>query len=360
VRILFVHASAGWSTADVGRGYAAALTRAGHELYEWRFDQRIGYVGRALELEPTPSNLYEVVRHASRMIATEAVDFGPDLVVVTSGLCFHPAGLVLLKKMGLPIAVILTESPYNEEDEAYFASFCDFVATNDRGSAARRGWTYLAPCYDPAVHVPGPPVGQGHDVVFIGTAWVERARRFASMDWTGIDFGLYGLWPKPADVDVGLIPNAGTTPISSEDEPFYIEVEKYARLAPYIRTGLTSPDETVRLYRASKLCINEHREHPLAESLGPRVYETLAVGGALLLTTYRPEIEDLLGPRWAEYVYDGTEDLEAKIRFYLKHDQIRTELVGIGRARVDGHTFDERVVGLLGLVAHGVRVGISA
>ena len=340
MRILICQPASSWSTADVGRGYSEALKRAGHTVQDWRFDRRLNLMAKALDLPSTDESLITISYHASRMLVEDVVDFVPDFVLMVSGLVFHPAGLQLVTKLQVPIVSIFTESPYNIEDEEYFSRFINLVATNDGQAAKEKGWLHLPPSYDPAIHYPGLSIAKRkHDVVFTGTAWPERVKTFSSINWEGIDFGLYGLWPDPDNVTTFERPPVQRPNLQSNK----VWEDMYKVCAKHIAGSLTSPDQTLHLYRGSKICINDHRSHPTATSLGPRVYEVLAVGGGLLLTDYREEIEELLGPLWLDFVYKDPADLERKIRYYLNNDEARNYLVEYGKQRVSGQTFDARV-----------------
>ena len=390
MKILWVSASAEWSVIDSSNGYRDALIRAGHELKEFKLYRRLVNMGGFLGVEPTVQNLSEVSRHASRTVAADALEFQPDLVLISSAMAFHPDAIVLLKRAGFRIGVIFTESPYSDVDQDYLAKLCDFAATNDKASADRYGWLYLPSAYSAEHHhlvdvdafnadaaaqyldqvsswelgcesirehweqqtcrgcgsviaepiYPPPPVEPlhipTHDVVLVGTGWKERVNRLKQVDWSGINLGIYGFWPqldtRSDEVDFSLAAGLG------RDEEGRDILEKHYTRRP------TENAETVALYSGAKIVLNDHRAHPDAWSVGPRVYETLAVGGGLLLTDYRPELERILGSWMAScYVFTDAADLEAKIRYYLTHESERRSLVVYGRRCVQGETFDARV-----------------
>lgn len=341
MKILFVHASAEWSIADVGSGYRAALARAGHEVIDWRLNNRLRFVSTALSAV-NKADLPEITRIASEMIVIEAVKHQPDWVVIVCAMAFHPDALVLLRRAGFKTVVIFTESPYMDADQAEFAELCDVVATNDRFSAEKYGWLHLPAAYDPERHHLVEPT-ERHDIVIVGTGWDQRVERLAAIDWTGIDLAIYGFWPQLDDT----LPS-DQFPTSDEMHP---NPEALAKIGRFYQKRGTDNDETVALYSGAKICINDHRPHPHAYSANPRVYEVLAVGGGLLLTDWRDELADILGsPAMVNYGFRDAAELEYKIRLYLDHEGLRRAAVENGRVLLEtsgcfpgGQTFDARV-----------------
>lgn len=404
MRIFWCGASADWSIADSSNGYRDALIRAGHTVHEFKLARRLINMGGFLGLEANVQNLAKVSLHASRTAVADAVEFEPDWVLISSAMAFHPDAIVLLRRAGMRVGVIFTESPYSDPDHEHVAALCDFVATNDRCSAEKYGWCYLPSAYSPEAHrmvdvaaynaeavathqravaawqtacerlraswtpqrcrgcgstvdapllpdAPSTPLLiPRHDVVLVGTGWSERVARLKRVDWRGIDFAIYGFWPQLAEQrdNLDYEHTAGIV-----DDP-----EGRAVLGRFYTERPTENRETVALYSGAKIVLNDHRMHPDAYSVNPRVFEALAVGGGLLLTDYRPELVDILGGRWPAYTFTDAADLEAKMRYYLAHEDERRELVEYGRARVQGQTFDARVATLLGALAPAGLVAV--
>jgi spore maturation protein CgeB len=344
MNILFVWPSAEWSTFDVGIGYNDALQRTEHNVREWRFYNRIKLVTKAFEVEPTPETLPELFRHASNMIVVDAVQHLAQWVVITSAMGFHPEALVLLQRIGVKIATIITESPYDDDLVGDIVKLSDLVFTNDLTSAERHPeWRYLAAAIDPYRHHPQLPDGtmRNHDVVVVGTGWQERVRTMAQMDWAGINLGIYGFWPQLREDDESV--NGGMP----KAEGMEFDAHAAQVLSKFYTQEPTENHETAQLYAGAKICINQHRYHHLARSANPRCYEVLACAGGLLLTDYREDLPEILGERWREFVYRDARELEQKIRYYLAHEQERVELVQYGLERVTNETFDARVQTLL-------------
>jgi hypothetical protein len=236
----------------------------------------------------------------------------------------HPDVIIMLKRAGQRVAVLFTESPYDDEQQAEIAKHADVVWTNERSSARQYGWTYLRHAYDPERHQPGEPTEDipAHDVVFVGTGFRERIDLLSAVNWDGIDLGLYGTW--------GMLGSR-------------------AKLRKYVRGGTQDNRRTVELYRAAKIGLNLYRtsrgfgwDAPHvsgAESLNPRALE-LAACGVFTLSDYRTEVAEVFGPTVP--TFQNAADLEALIRGYLENARYRREVAAELPGLVKCHTFDAR------------------
>ena len=324
MRILFVWPGAEFSVWDVGRGLRNALAAAGHDVRDYYLTRRMVYHGHAMEaggVAPSKENVAHIAKQASETVVVEALYHDADLVVLCCGLNFHPLGLRLLEQVRIPMAIVLTESPYEDADQAEFVAHAPSatVCTNDAGSAARHGWTYLPAAFDPAIHRPvGPDPAEACDVLMIGTGWAERQRLFEAVDWTGIRPRFIGTWPYMAD----------GSPVRCYTEEMCVPNEQ----AP-------------RYYASAKIVLNLHRAHPDAVSLNPRAYEAAACG-AFVLSDARAEGATVFGDAFA--TFDGTAaDLERQIRAWLSRDEARQARAERQQAAVQGQTFDARAARLL-------------
>jgi glycosyltransferase involved in cell wall biosynthesis len=135
-----------------------------------------------------------------------------------------------------------------------------------------------------------------HDVVLVGAGFPERITFLNSVDWDGIDLGLYGIWQG-----FGL-----------KDQ-----------VAACIRSGPVDNEMASALYRNATIGLNLYRRTSAkVESLNPRAYE-LAACGTAYLSEYRAESVERFGglvptfttPKEAEALIrlalDANEELEA-------------------------------------------------
>jgi spore maturation protein CgeB len=328
--MLFVWPVCTFSVWDVARGYRSAFERilGADSIRDYHLNRRTVYHRRALEAEPSPNmNAAVLAKQASEGVLAEALYFDADVVFIVSGLNFHPIGTWLLNKVGIHAAVILTESPYDDENQEDWAKIHPTMSvfTNERTSAAKYGWNYLPHSYDPDIHYPHPHDPDDEcDVLLLGTGWAERQALLEAMDWTGINLRLQGMWPT-----VG------------EDSPLHM----------FLRPGCVDNIQVPALYAGAKICLNIHRDHSGAESLNPRAYE-LAACGAFQLSDPRPELAEVFG--LSVPTFDGPKDLEGAIRFYLERDEARKNWAKRAMDLVRPCTFDARAVGVIDILRRDI------
>lgn len=325
MKLLVIHPGASWSTADVEAGLRYGLQQHGVHAVEYRLDQRLDHSRRwlhaawrrarkhnaTLEKPTTPDIFYKAGEPAIAMALRHQV----DAVLVVSAMFLHPDILILMRRAGLRVVVLFTESPYDQAKELAVARLVDGGWTNERSAlpafqAANASSGYLPHGWNPTTHRPGPQPGDetvaAHDVVFVGTAFRERVAWLSAIDWTGIDLGLYGSWEA----------------LGSRHP-----------LRQCVRGAQVSNARTAALYRRAKIGLNLYRTSEgwgrhapaiaHAESLNPRAYE-LAACGVFSLSTYRAEIADVFGDLVP--TFDAPADASALLRTWLAD--------AAGRARV--------------------------
>ena len=319
------------STIDVARGWEHALEDLGHKVHAFEYHCRIAFFDRLyrslqdLELMgPVPNEA--LVNVAVDGLCSRIVEFAPDLAVIVTGLLLPRRAYLWLQRLGVHTALILTESPYNDEQQSELCQWVDVVFTNDRSSLARlkkfnERTFYLPQSYDPHQHKPGPAIPEkAHDVYFMGTMYPERKALFDAVNWGEADALIVGT----------SLNKDGTI----EGQP-------------------QTNEELVELYRSARICPQMHRttadyfEGTVigedAYSLGPRVYEILACGGGMLLCDdSRQELYDCFTVGKDCETFSGPEELGDKARYYLAHEGERRRIVESGLKAVQPHSFVER------------------
>jgi spore maturation protein CgeB len=313
--ILVMHPGSVVSTADVHAGLVAGLKAHDINVVNYALHGRIldserflnGSYRRAKKADPsvTKPTFSDVCYHAAVGVYERMLRFNVDGVVVISGVLLHADTLTLMRRVGVPVGVVLTESPYLMDNEKRIASHVDCVWTNERSAVAeiatmQPNVSYLPHAWLPGVH--DKPAGDvaAHDVVFVGTGFSERIALLEGVDWTGIDLGLYGNWRQLGD---------------------------YSPLRPYVRENEIPNSTAASLYRRAKVGLNLYRTSTdgtghitHAESLNPRAYE-LAATGSFHLSTPRAEVAEKFGPLVPTFTTSS--ELEAQIRHWLARDAER-------------------------------------
>ena len=298
MKILVVGPGASWSTADVEAGLCDGLAHHGVDLVRYSLDGRISGAQRWLmqawrikkKTQPDiirPS-FADVLYQASMGALERALRFQVDAVLIVSGMYFHPDVIVLMRRAGLRVTVLFTESPYDEEHELKLAQMAHAVWTNERTSvpvfaSVCPHASYLPHGWHPERHAPGPQPGDelqaAHDVVFVGSSFRERIEWFSAIDWTGIDLGLYGQWDA---------------------------LGSKSSLRQFVRGKAIGNRQTAALYRRAKIGLNLYRQSKgfgpgaprivpaSAQSLSPRAYE-LAACGVFHLSESRAEVREVFG-----------------------------------------------------------------
>ena len=295
MKVLFVGPGASWSTADVAAGLRDGLLHHGLQVIEYALDARIarscGWLyynwRRAKKTNPSIAkpNEADILYQAGRDALAQALWHQVDAVLVVSAMYLHPDVIVMMKRAGLRVFVLFTESPYDLDKELAVAKLIDGCWTNERSSVSAFREVnphsgYLPHAWHVLKHRPGPQPSDElfpqHDVVFVGSAFSERIEWLKAIDWTGINLGLYGPWA----------------------------LGKHHPLKPFVRSAEIDNAKTAALYRRAKVGLNLYRTSmgfgkfapriTYAESLNPRAYE-LAACGAFHLSTDRPEVREVFG-----------------------------------------------------------------
>ena len=273
MNLMVVHPGASWSTHDVHIGLVEGLKANGLPICEWRLDGRmtmahnwLHYLWRQQKRASQDKawqkpNQADVIHHATTGIVERAIEKRiTDVLIVTA--MFVPLDRIeLMRRAGLRVWLLCTESPYLMEHELATAAACDGVWTNERASvsafqAVQPKTAYIKHAWRVGVHDLPAADAYSSDVFFCGSMFPERLKWFSEIDWAGIDFALY---------------------CRPEDLP------KRSPLRQFLRGGVTPNQEMIGLAQRSKIAINLFRAAPVAaESLNPRCYEMSAAGVCLV------------------------------------------------------------------------------
>lgn len=349
LRVLLVHPGCDISVSDVHAGVSDGLRAAGCEVHDYALNTRI---------EAASAYLYSVWRQGKKQaekpsdgqvlfkagsdLVVKALSVMPDVVLIVSAMYLHPNVIELLRRAGLKVAILFTESPYMDESQARLVPATVVSWTNERTSAAAMGCRYLRHAWHPEIHRPSDrrddPAVPAHDVVFVGTAFQERIDLLEAVDWTGIDLALYGEW--------GLL--SKRSPLRKRVKEGYIPNAHAAALYQRAKIGLN-------LYRTSK-GFGKVAHVTTAESLNPRAYE-LAATGCFSISNYRPEVAEVFGASVPTFRTPG--ELRPLLDRWLADDVGRARLTQHAQHAVASDTWRVRALEMLfhltdaGIVARG-------
>jgi len=358
MKLLVIQPGASYSTADVFEGLIRSWQMLGHEVIRYNLDGRISRADSWLKFNYDKATKegfkvdHPTIQDTTYLASAEAVLVAlrhlPDWVVIVSGMYFHQDAMIMLKRARQKTALILTESPYDDEPQFRILPYADVVFVNDKYSVetfskVHRRVSYLPHAYDPAKHLVMDDEEDdvpAHDVVFVGTGFRERIELLARIDWEGIDLGLYGSYELLDDM-----------PDARE------------KLEPFVRGGIVENRRTASLYRKAKIGINFHRtsmgfglnvgQISRAYSLNPRMYE-LAANGCFVISDHRPEMTEVFGDLVP--TFSDAREAEALIRRWLKDEDGRKAVSSRLPDAVAQHTYTARAVQVSRtLVAEGAQ-----
>jgi len=348
-RILVVHPGPDFSVADVYRGWIKALKKQGHQVMVYNTNERLTFYGMACfqdkEVEPCEHG-YGPVRKAMpdpEMIAQMATKglmescyiFWPDVVFFISAFFQTAQSLHIMKTRGHKIVMLHTESPYQDDEQMMRGAFADLNLLNDPTNFDR--WKELGPVayvphsYDDDVHYAVTPRNYEIDFSFIGTSFLSRLKFFSAMNFDGIDtvFGGNG-WDTVPEEYQGLWKYLGHRPDECVDNT-----------------------ETARIYRMTKIGMNLYRQEGEEQhkgegwAMGPREIE-MAACGLFFLRDRRPESDEVFGKILP--TFDGPEDAEKQMRWWLKRDKMRERKAEKALEAVADRTFDKQCRFVTGLM----------
>lgn len=338
--VIAIHPGASYSTADVYNGIIPELRNLGVEVHEYDLESRLTLSGRFMDMvwrqrgrpKDAKYSQADVIYKASIEALERALRYEVDGVLVFSGMFCHPDLLVLLRRAHIRTAILLSESPYDDERQARTVlPWVDVAWTNERSSVKFLRQTnpnvnYMPHGFNPAVHHPeaGPDESEvpAHDVVFVGSLFAERVDLLAQVDWTGIDLGLYGEWS-------GL--------------------PSRHKLRKFLAGDVVDNRYAAALYRKAKIGLNLYRESigwgkyapriSHAESMNPRTLE-LAACGCFQISQARDEITEVFGT--AVPTFKTVDGLTEQLWYALEHPAERQKRAQRALAAVQPQTFAAR------------------
>lgn len=328
-----------FSVMDVHRGVIAGLEANGVNTHQVNFDDHLDFYTAAHipdsetgELRKAFPNLQDAARIAT-VSALEPIlyQFWPHVVIVISGFFVDPQKYALIRNRGHKLILWCTESPYEDERQAWMAGNADLVVVNDPTNldmfrAVNKNTHYVPHAYQPNIHRPDGNRMES-DCFFVGTGYPSRVEWLEKVDWTGVDFALAGNWSTLRD-----------------DSPLHDYV------IHDVAHCLNNSD-TVDWYRGTKASFNLYRREAMrledseGWAVGPREIE-LAACETFFFRDPRGESDELF-PMLPTLTTPG--EFSEQLRWWLAHDNERRDAARLARAAIAERTFTNTVAEVLRL-----------
>lgn len=334
MKIFLINPGHTMATLDVACGLRHGFEALGHQVEVYFLEGRADWFAMLLQAESRISkeNLSDAAfAMAGEEIPARILRCEPDLVVaVHGGLLGQRAWEALAKlRAQVPIHLVMTECPYEDE---YFSAYREWptrIWANDRFTANAWGVGYLPAAYDPVQHhPPEAPIGGCPDVLFVGTGWKERCAFLAQVDWSGMYVQIVGplnTWGAARGTALEAFLEGGSVPGSA--------------LWPYY----AGSGAVINLHRQSRGLVDGAKAAD-GWSLNPRAFQVPACGG-LLVSDWRPEFDEVF--RGALPTFETPQELSKLLRFYLDNPEARQEAIERSMEAVRPHSYTARAATIL-------------
>lgn len=340
-------------------GWVEALRALGEDVLEYNLGDRLKVYGAALtetgstdeagrpQLRKMFTDQQAILLAADRLFG-DCFKWWPHVVLGVSAFFIPPWYLDVMRDRGMKTVLLMTESPYQDDEQLKRAERADLTLLNDpQNIEAYRKFgpaEYMPHAFRPHIHKPGPAEPRlKSDFAFVGTGFKSRMEFFERMNLDGLDVLLAGAWPDLAD-----------------DSPLRKLVAGGDRLSdPVTETGradsavqCTDNTETAAIYRSARAGINFYRRESEPGhagegwAIGPREVE-MAAAQLFFLRDPRPESDELF-PMLPTFA--GPEDASEQLRWWLAHDREREKAAAAARAAVADRTFEANARRLLQLL----------
>lgn len=271
LKILVVRPGPKYSVEDVANGWVKGLRAVGHEVIDWDLGTRIAFFDeafRAVVGENDP-HLEQILLNATTHLEAACWEYNPDVVLLITGLLVPSIFYEMARKKHF-VALIATESPYEDGVQLELAKHCDMVVLNDNKNIHKFGEQtsahYYGHGYDPEIHHTGRRErSHKSDFCFIGSFYQERIDILEQLNFEGIETVLGG-------------DHRRVKPESPLHKHLLNAIDKTIK-----------NDEVARYYRGTKIGLNIYRKENNysndGNACGPREIEMAACGLSLYENT---------------------------------------------------------------------------
>jgi spore maturation protein CgeB len=312
-----------------------AIVVLGHDLV--RFDDRCHLIPGRIRYRVPWLRRWDL-RVLNRRLSSLALHCGVSLVIATGGDRILGATIRRLKDRGVTTALWTTDPPHGCTPILGAAPFYDYIfcqgsETVDflQANGIERAHRLPVGCEPESHHAvllsPEEKEQYGHDVVFVGSWYPERAALFERL----CDFDL-AIWG-----------------------PGWENLPSSSTLRRHLRGAHTSPDQWRKIYSASRIVLATHYHDPSGRypvyQASPRVFEAMACGAFVLCDRQRDVLALFRDGEHLACFSDG-DDLAVKVRYYLEHPGERQAIARKGREEVlANHTYVHRLHELIAVAS---------
>jgi len=275
------------------------------------------------------------VEHLNENLVNTARQHKPDCCLVVGGQNILPQTVSRIKHMGIPIALWTTDVPADFKNILESASFYDhlFCAGSEASDIFHaRGFenvTWLPFACDPNFHKRiSLNIDESHqfakDIVFVGSYYSNRARILEGI--ADLDLGVWG--------------------------PYWQKLEVHSPLKKKAINIKMNYDQWVKIFNASKINIVIHYQDGKlpCHQASPKLFEAMACG-CFVLTDRQKDAQALFKDKEHLVFFDDPQDLRAKIKYYLDHEDERKRIAERGFIEVlEKHTYQHRVKSILDIL----------
>lgn len=316
------------STRDCAVGYSRAFQQLNVHCTNIHYEEIWEQWEKVIQ--STSLNTATTYERATADVVFKVLECQPDIVFIVDGTSIHDIFWDWMHRLNIPTVAILTECPYRDKTNSYIVERATHTFANDLSSAEVMGIDFLPLAYSQEIHHPMIVSSKYRsDVVFVGSGFPERQHFLEQVDWSGIDFKLFGYWKL-------------------DDSP----LKKFFNQDDVVLRN----DEAAQYYNGAKIVLNLDRVSvdfqgqetiPGRESVGPRIYEAAACGATIASQDTIPELSDLLGENYLPFATPN--ELEGILRKWIR-DEKRNDRMLIGRgarSAVANHSYLHRAQYLL-------------
>ncbi|WP_332694906.1 CgeB family protein [Halalkalibacter lacteus] len=268
--------------------------------------------------------------------------FKPDVCITMIGFKMPTTTIEWLKKIGIKLAVWMTEDPYYIDQSLKLIDHYDYVFTIDNAAlklykeAGHQHAYYLPLGTDPEIYYPTTPAKE-YDICLVGYPYPERVKMIHFLlEKTNFSIQVVGSqWEKK----LGKVKHSSKLTIHSRWVPPIDTKNHYNRASINLNT-----------HRPFNLKQNKNTRGVVNESINNRTFD-IASCGAFQLIEFKPDLPQHFFSGKEIVSFNNNDELLKKVKYYLRHSNKRQEIAANAREKVlNNHTFVHRMNNMVNII----------